>query len=142
MKISTKGRYGLRAMIDLALFSQVRPVPIKDIANRQKISDLYLEQIFAILKKNNLVKSKRGMRGGYYLERNPGEIKVSEIINAMEGPIEVVSCLKVVADCEKHASCPTQFLWRRINQSVERVLDAYTLEDMMVEAKYKDSNLL
>lgn len=142
MKISTKGRYGLRAMIDLSLFSTHRPVPLKAIAERQQISMLYLEQIFALLKKHGLVQSKRGVKGGYYLSKEASQITLREILHAVEGPVMVVPCLGDQEACSQESLCPTQFLWRRINQSVERVLDCYTLEDMMVEAKYKNNDLL
>lgn len=142
MKISTKGRYGLRAMIDLAIFSSQHPVSIKDIAKRQDISVLYLEQIFALLKKHSLVLSRRGVKGGYLLAKEAKDINLKEVIEAVEGPIQVVPCLGEDQTCGQAALCPTVFLWKRINQSVERVLEAYTLEDMVVEAKYKNSDLL
>ena len=143
MRISTKGTYGLRAMIDLAIFSQVKPVSLKKIAARQEISELYLEQIFARLKKSGLVKSKRGIQGGYYLDQDPAQIKVKDILEALEGDLSVVSCLAEDSDpCHRAEICPTKVLWKRINRSVQRTLDAYTLEDLIVEAKYKDSDLL
>ncbi|QRN86287.1 Rrf2 family transcriptional regulator [Clostridia bacterium] len=143
MRISTKGTYGLRAMVDLAIFSQVKPVSLKKIAARQEISELYLEQIFSKLKKSGLVMSKRGIQGGYYLDREPKDIKVKDILEALEGDLSVVTCLANESEpCNRAEICPTKILWKRINRSVQRTLDAYTLEDLIVEAKYKDSDLL
>lgn len=153
MKISTKGTYGLRAMIDLALYSRVRPVSLSTIARRQEISELYLEQIFARLRKNGLVASKRGVQGGYYLKKDPRDITVREILETLEGGILEVGCQEAgdagcqkPADgekpgCRKHDVCPTRVLWGRINNAVTRVLDSCTLYDMVIEAQYRDDTL-
>ncbi len=142
MKISTKGRYGLRAMVDLAIYSQNKPVSLNTIAHRQEISELYLEQIFALLRKGDLVKSKRGVNGGYYLNKEPQVIQVKEILECLEGDISVVPCLQEAnEECPRNQVCPTRILWRRINNAVARTLDSYTLEDLIIEAKYRDDSL-
>src|SRR3712207_5605044 len=93
MKLSTKGRYGVRAMVDLAINYSESPVSIKSIAGRQNISELYLEQLFSPLRKAKLIKSVRGAQGGYVLSKHPKEISVSDIIDVLEGPIEISSCI-------------------------------------------------
>ena len=92
MKLSTKGRYGLRAMIDLARYSEVEPVSINSIAARQNISERYLEQLVALLRKAGLVKSIRGATGGYILAKDAAEISVGDILRALEGSLEPVKC--------------------------------------------------
>ncbi len=143
MKISTKGTYGLRAMIDLAIFSQFHPVSIKKIAARQEISELYLEQIFAKLKQGGLVKSKRGIYGGYFLGKDPQHINVKEILNILEDNLSVHSCqndnMKI---CQRASRCPTRVLWKRIDRAVHDIMESYTLEDLVVEAKFQDNSLL
>ena len=93
MKLSTKGRYGVKAMVDLAINYGEQPVSIKSISERQSISEYYLEQLFSSLRKAKLIKSVRGSQGGYLLNRAPEEITIYEIINVLEGPIEISTCL-------------------------------------------------
>lgn len=141
MRISTKGTYGLRAMIDLAMHSDAGPVSLKSIAERQDVSELYLEQIFALLRKSSLVESKRGVKGGYYLNREPREISVHEILECLEGKLSIVQCLEDGSEaCPRDQICPTRVLWKRINGAISRTLDSYTLEDLIVEARYREQN--
>ena len=136
MKLSTKGRYGVIAMYDLALNSGDKtPISIKNVAERQQISEHYLEQLMGQLRKAGLVKSTRGAQGGYFLTRDPKEITIGDIIRVMEGPIAPVDCLlsKDKNDsnyCEKCDACVTQSVWAKVAESISKVLDSITLEDL------------
>lgn len=129
MKLSTKGRYGVKAMVDLAINYGEAPVSIKSIAERQKISELYLEQLFAPLRKAKLIKSVRGAQGGYILNKSPKDITVSDIIEVLEGPIEISSCIDN-NECNNVGTCPTRLLWEKIKNSIDEVTNSITLQDM------------
>lgn len=132
MKISTKGRYALRLMLDLATYNTGEPVSIKDIAKRQQISEKYLEQIISILNKAGYVRSIRGPQGGYILKRNPEEYTVGMILRLTEGDLAPVSCVAEGNDeCDKRDTCVTIKVWRRINDAVNNVVDNITLEDLL-----------
>ncbi|MBE6064162.1 RrF2 family transcriptional regulator [Clostridium cochlearium] len=135
MKLSTKGRYGVRAMMDLALNYGDIPISIKSISERQNISEYYLEQLFASLRKADLIKSIRGAQGGYLLNREPKDITVAEIIETLEGPVELSNCVSQ-GECENMDSCSTRLLWMRIKESIENVTKTTTLQDM-VDDYYK-----
>ena len=113
MKLSTKGRYAVMALADMAKFNQIRPISLRDISLRQGISLLYLEQIFSKLKKNNIVKSIRGINGGYVLSKNPEEIKLSSILLAVDEKVKTLKCKKESKKgCNgKSAKCITHNLW-------------------------------
>ena len=136
MKLSTKGRYGVIAMYDLAINSQDKiPVSIKNIAERQEISEHYLEQLMGQLRKAGLVKSTRGAQGGYYLTKKPSEITVGDIIRVMEGPIAPVDCLlstevNDIHYCIKSDECVTKGIWSKVADNINAVLDEITLEDL------------
>lgn len=130
MKLSTKGRYGVKAMVDLALHYGGEPVSIKNISERQVISEYYLEQLFAVLRKAGLVKSIRGAQGGYVLNRKPSEITVADIMYVLEGPIEISDCLEE-SKCSNIDCCATRLLWERIKNSMDSVMQSTTLEDMI-----------
>ena len=112
MKLSTKGRYGLRALIDLALYSETEPVSINTIAERQGLSERYLEQLMALLKKNGIVKSIRGASGGYSLAKPASEISVGDILRALEGNLEPVDCggLNPEEGCSASGTCVTKYV--------------------------------
>lgn len=131
--MSTKARYGLAALVDLALHEEAGPQPLKDIAKRQHYSDAYLEQLFAALKKAQLVKSIRGAKGGYVLAREPADITVGEVIRTLEGPIVFSACVGGDMDgpCSRIENCPTQSLWQEINDSIDEVINNRTLADLM-----------
>lgn len=130
MKLSTKGRYGVKAMVDLAINYGDSPVSIKSIAERQNISEYYLEQLFASLRKAGLINSIRGASGGYVLNRKPSEITVHEIMEILEGPIEISNC--IVDDCcDNMEGCPTRLLWIKLKESIEDVTSSITLQDMV-----------
>jgi len=129
MKVSTRGRYGLRAMIDLAENEKAEAIPLREIAEREKISIQYLEQIFVTLRKAGLVKSIRGAHGGYKLNKNANDIYIGDIIRVLEGPIAPVDCL-VEKECETKNKCVTREIWKEVKISIENVLDSMTLEDL------------
>ena len=132
MKISTKGRYALRLMLDLALNNTGEAVSLKDIARRQDISDKYLEQIISILNKAGYVRSIRGAQGGYMLRRLPKEYTVGMILRLTEGTLAPVSCVEYYAvECEREASCVNFIVWKKINDAICSVVDHITLQDLV-----------
>lgn len=139
MKISTKGRYGVAAMYDLAMYYGKGPISLKSIAQRQKISENYLEQLVSTLRKAGYVKSIRGAQGGYTLSKDPARISVGDIIRVMEGPIVLVDCLLTDQDdhehCERAGICVTRGVWAKVCDSISSVLDAISLADLCREEK-------
>ncbi|MFW5649079.1 MAG: RrF2 family transcriptional regulator [Candidatus Alkaliphilus sp. MAG34] len=139
MKLSTRGRYGLKAMFDLAVHDGEGPVPLRSIAERQKVSDHYLEQLIAELRKTGLVKSVRGAQGGYMLAHKPSEITVGDIIRVLEGPLGPSDCVlenKPIL-CNNADHCITKMVWEKIQVSISNVIDSITLQDMLDEHKKK-----
>ena len=137
MKLSTKGRYGLRAMIDLAQYSENDAVSINSIAARQNISEGYLEQLVSLLKKAGLVSSKRGAGGGYVLSRPAEEISAGDILRALEGSLEPVECpgLKNEEGCESSDACVTKYVWQRINDSINDTVDHIMLDQLVINSR-------
>ncbi|MEW6698069.1 MAG: RrF2 family transcriptional regulator [Bacillota bacterium] len=137
MRLSTKGHYGLKAMFDLAMHYGSEPIPLKTVAERQGISEHYLEQLIAVLRKIGLVKSVRGAQGGYILAKPPSEIKVGDVVRALEGPIAPLDCVSEYepASCEKVDYCISRDIWARVRDSIAEVLDSITLEDMCRDAQ-------
>lgn len=131
MKISTKGRYALRLMLDLAVNYSGSYIPLKVIAQRQEISDKYLEQIINILSKAEFVQSARGAQGGYRLTREPGKYTVGEILRLAEGSIAPVACLDCKDICDKKDSCITLSLWKKMQVAIDDVVDNTTLQDLI-----------
>jgi Rrf2 family protein len=142
MKISTKGRYALRLMLDLAVCGgDGAPVSLKDVAQRQGLSDKYLEQIVTPLSKAGLVRSVRGAGGGYLLTRAPSEYTVGEILRPLEGDLAPVECATDSGFCEQCDECVTVELWQEIHRAVSQVVDHTTLADLMErQAKKKNGN--
>lgn len=137
MKLSTKGRYGLRALIDLAVYSEESAVSISSIAAREQISESYLEQLVAKLRKAGLVTSIRGAGGGYKLARPAQEISVGDILRALEGNLEAVKCAGLDAEkgCEEADFCVTKYVWQRINESITQAVDEIKLSQLVEESK-------
>ena len=131
MKLSTRGRYGIHAMYDLALNADGGPQPIKAIAERQGIPEAYLEQLIAALKKDGLVISTRGAQGGYMLSRRPGEITVGDVLRSLEGGLSLVDCLDEEEACGKSCACPSRIVWLKLREGLNRVVDGITLQDMV-----------
>ncbi|HEY5537640.1 MAG TPA: Rrf2 family transcriptional regulator [Acetobacterium sp.] len=133
MRLSTKGRYGVLAMVELALHYGQGPVSIKEISEKQKFSDSYMEQLFSTLKNSGLVRSLRGAHGGYVLARDPSDITVGDIIRALEGPIELAECINENDnyDCVKSLECLTKGLWEDMRDSINDVIDHRSLQDLL-----------
>ena len=128
MKISTKGRYAIRLMLDLAVHDTGSPVSLKDIARRQSISEKYLEQIISILNKAGYVRSMRGSQGGYVLSRKPEEYTIGDILRLTEGSLSPVPCADdSYSGCDKEESCTTTRLWKKLNDAINDVVDNITL---------------
>ena len=131
MKLSTRGRYGIHAMYDLACNYNAGPQPIKAIAEREGIPEAYLEQLIAVLKKEKLVTSTRGAQGGYVLARRPEEITVGDVLRALEGGLNLVDCLLEEDTCGKSCACPSRIVWLKIRDGLNSVIDGITLKDMV-----------
>lgn len=144
MWLSTKGRYGLKAMMDVALYSGEAPVSIHSIAARQDISERYLEQIIARLKKAGLVISARGVSGGYQLAKPAEGISVGEVLLALEGDLSPVDCNAIGSDgagCEKAESCLTKYVWQQIDDSIMKTVNQIYLGELIdrIKGQRKDS---
>lgn len=132
MKLSTRGRYGLKAMFQLSLYYGDGPISLKQIADEQKLSENYLEQLFSTLKKEGLLNSVRGAQGGYMLSRQPKEITVGQILRALEGNMAPSDC--VIDDeheCSREDRCVTKLVWMKMKDSIDEVIDSITLQDMV-----------
>ncbi|MBN1936591.1 MAG: RrF2 family transcriptional regulator [Anaerolineae bacterium] len=132
MRLSTVGRYALRAMVDLALHNDQGPIQRIDIAERQDVSDQYLAQLFVKLRRAGLVQSVRGPGGGYMLARDPGQISASDVLRAVEETLEPVFCVddEAKTHCPRVDSCPTHWLWAELSSAINEVLDSVTLTEL------------
>jgi Rrf2 family protein len=137
VKLSTKGRYGLRAMLDLAMHSEDENVSINSISERQNISENYLEQLIAKLKKAELVNSTRGAQGGYSLAKPMEEISVGDILRALEGDLNPVDCALINGNsqCSDMDCCVTKSVWKKISDSINDVVDKITLRELCNDSK-------
>ena len=133
MKLSTRSRYGIHAMYELALNYGGSPVPIKSIAERRAIPEAYLEQLIAVLRRDGLVVSMRGALGGYTLSRSPAEITVGDVLRSMEDGLAVVDCLLEGDACGKSCDCPTRVIWQRLTDGIAQIVDNISLADMVAE---------
>ncbi|ABN53726.1 MAG TPA: Rrf2 family transcriptional regulator [Hungateiclostridium thermocellum] len=140
MKMSTKGRYGLRAMLDIAVNSKGDIVSVKSIAERQNISESYLEQVFSILRKAAIVKSIKGAQGGYVLADDPSNITVGKILRTLEGNLNVVDIDDRDSEVSKEEKCINEFVWNKINKSIDKVVDNITLGDLLREYQKLEDN--
>lgn len=131
MKISTKGRYALRVMIDLAMNDNGNFISLKDIATRQEISNKYLEQIIAMLNKVGYLKTARGNNGGYKLAKSPEEYIVGDILRATEGELSPTYCLTDDGECEKKEYCKTFSFWKGLDDVITEYVDSKTLADLL-----------
>ena len=131
MKISTKGRYALRVMIDLALNRNGKYITLKDIAERQEISNKYLEQIISLLNKAGYLETARGNTGGYKLAKEPKEYKIGDILRATEGGLAPIYCLTEEGECNKQKSCKTYSFWKGLDDVINEYIDSKTLEDLI-----------
>jgi Rrf2 family cysteine metabolism transcriptional repressor len=131
MKLSTKGRYAARAMLELALNYNRDPVSVKEIAERQKISERYLENILNMLLRAGLVVSTRGKNGGFSLSREPENIDLGEIITTVEGSLAPVDCVVDSSNCDRVSICVTYEIWRKLEDAMMNILSSTTLKDMI-----------
>ena len=141
MKISTKGRYALRMLIDLAEHSNCGFIALKDIAQRQGISKKYLEQIIPIFNKSDILKANRGSQGGYMLAKSPDKYTVGEILRLTEGSLAPVACLEHdPIECERSDRCATLPIWQGLNRVINEYLDGITLQDILDQQKERYTN--
>ncbi len=132
MRISTKGRYGLRAMVELARGFGETPVRMSTIADRQRLSRKHLHALLAILKSGGLVRSVRGPEGGFLLARSPDQISLGEVLEALEGPFSLVDCVADRRTCDRVNECVTRGVWQELSGAIENLLDDVTLQDLVV----------
>ena len=139
MKISTRVRYGTRAMAALAVAYPEKAVSVKLIAQKQRLSAKYLEQIMAALKGAGLIKVVRGGRGGYMLSRDPATITLMEVYHALEGALCLVDCLDHSGSCEMTDACPTKDTWREMTEALQEILRRTTIQDLEERQRQKNS---
>ena len=140
MKLSTRGQYGARAMLELALLYGKGPVLLKDVASRQNIPVSYLENLMSALRMAGLVATVRGMHGGYYLARPPSEIDLSQIVAALEGSTAPVECVDDPKYCSRADTCVTKDIWGEVKLAIENVLKSISLEDLA--KRYREKQLI
>ncbi len=134
MRLSTKGQYAVRAMVDLAYYSKDKPVALQEIAEREDISLNYLEQLFAKLRRNGIVNSVRGPGGGYVLAKKPDEINIGEIIEAVEESLSPVSCIEGDKGCNRIDKCVTFKLWKGLGDRIKDFLSSITVQNLCDDA--------
>ena len=138
IRLSTRGRYGTRIMMELAQHYGKGPLLLKDIAKSQEISVGYMEQIMPSLKTKGLVGANRGAHGGYFLSMDPSEIKIKDIIIALEGNIALLECLDNPKICQKASRCSSRDLWGELNKEISGFLDSRSLQDLIISQREKD----
>jgi Rrf2 family cysteine metabolism transcriptional repressor len=140
MKISTKIRYGARAMLELASHYGEGPIELKEIANKENISLKYLEQVIIPLRTAGLIKSVRGSKGGYALARPPSEICLNEMVEILEGPLSLVECLHDPKVCQRVATCVTREIWQKVYDAINGIFRSITLEDLVHRKREKEGH--
>lgn len=142
MKLSTRGRYGLQAMVDLGVYSKEKHISLKSIAERLCISENYLEQLMALLRRNQLVISVRGAQGGYALARPAEEITIGDILRALEGSLALTDCTcdGNTIQCALDGKCVTKSVWEKIKQSIDKVVDNITLGQLIEDYEKINEN--
>jgi Rrf2 family protein len=138
MKISTKIRYGARAMLELAYHYGEGPIELKEIAKKENISLKYLEQVINPLRAVGLVKAVRGAKGGYSLAKPPSEICLYDVVETLEGPLNLLECLRDSKVCQKVPSCVTRDIWREVSEAISKIFYSITLEDMVNRKRDKE----
>jgi len=134
MKLSTRTRYAVRAIIELAQNGNNKPLQLKIIAERQDISVKYLEQLMAVLRTSGFVRSVRGSKGGYVLAKAPDQIRLNEVVHQLEGPVTTVECVEDEDCCTRSADCAARYLWVQVEHAIEKVLQSVTLQDLVDKA--------
>ena len=141
MKISTKGRYALRMLIDLAEHRECGFIALKDVANRQNISKKYLEQIIPVFNKSEILRTNRGSQGGYMLACSPDQCTVGDILRLTEGSLAPVQCVEQTpVECTRSADCPTLPIWQGLAKVINEYLDSITLQDILDQKKAQYAN--
>ncbi|MDP3058332.1 MAG: Rrf2 family transcriptional regulator [bacterium] len=130
MRLSTKGQYAVRAMVVVAMYCENGPVPLREVADIEDISEQYLEQIFMDLRKADLVVGQRGAKGGYVLGKGANDISAGDILRAVEGPIRLVDCDHSGEACRRAHVCATKDLWEKVSEGMQQVLDSTKLADL------------
>ena len=141
MRISTKGRYGLRILIDLATHDPSKPRLLRDIADSQQISEKYISRLVLDLRRAKLIRSVRGVNGGFHLVKSPEEITLLEILETMEGPISVVDCVHSPTKCRRHELCPTRDIWVKLNDGIRELTRNITLDDILNAYRQHNADL-
>lgn len=131
MRVSTKGRYGLRTLMDIAMHQAKGPVTLNDIAERQEISVKYLWQVINPLKTSGVLRVTRGAKGGYVLARRPEDITMLEVMNILEGPVSLVDCLTKRDSCSRTDRCVARTVWQEVNDAVEKAMKGITLAEVL-----------
>ena len=141
MKISTKGRYALRMLLDLAVHQDEGYISLKEVAQRQNISKKYLEQIVPMLNRSGILRTNRGNKGGYMLGKPPAQLTVGDILRATEGSLAPVACLEYeINDCPRAEECATLYIWEGLYKAVQEYLDSITLQDILNHNSGLDGN--
>ena len=140
MKISTKGRYGLRILIDLAMHDTGKPRLIRDIAQTQQISEKYISRLVIALRRAHLIRSIRGVNGGFHLAKNPAEITLLEVLEVMEGPISVVECVNSKHSCARNSKCGARTIWQKLNENIRVMMAGGTLEEILEAYQQQDND--
>ncbi|MCL1964146.1 MAG: Rrf2 family transcriptional regulator [Firmicutes bacterium] len=138
MKLSTRCRYGIHAMFDLAQNVGNGPQTIRAIAERQLIPEQYLEQIIGVLRREGFVDSVRGAQGGYMLSRPTSEITIGELLRLLEGPVLMADCIGDADACVRSGQCPSRLVWERLTDCINKVIDSVTLTDMLTDQRMLD----
>lgn len=140
MKLSTRGKYGVRALFEISRNYGRGPLSIKEIAERQRISLSYLEQILHKLSKAGIIESVRGPHGGYELARKPADITIGDVVRALEGPIALTHCLEpgLSGDCYRADDCVARMVWSRVGEKIEEALDGISFDDLLRQSSSKD----
>ncbi len=142
MKLSTRGRYGSRAMLELACRYNNGPVQLKEIARSQEISERYLEHLVTALKMAGLVKSTRGAKGGFVLARHPSQIKMSEVVKVLEGSLSPLACLDEPETCRRSPGCVSRDLWIEMKNAMLGVLEGTTLQDLVERCRAREEKTM
>jgi len=142
MKLSTKGRYGLRLMIELALHEENSLVTLREIAKHQEMSVKYLWSLIAPLQRAGLVRAVRGARGGYTLAKPPSDITVRDIVVEVEGPLSIVDCVREPSACHREPLCAARDVWVEVSKKIEETLASITLSDVIKRHQQKESGIL
>ena len=140
MKLTTRGRYGTRLMVDLAMHFGSGPVLLKDIAARQEISEKYLGQMITPLKNAGLINTSRGAHGGYFLAKSPENITLTEVLRAVEGDLNLVECVSNSSVCTRNEMCATHDVWSELSGGLKSVLNEITLREMVTRQRQKQKS--